>query len=204
MFPQFTASDIQKFWRRVAKGDGCWLWTGGKNNLGYGRFYVRQVLWRAHRVAWILERGEIPVGLWVLHHCDNPSCVRPDHLFLGTPKDNTADMYAKGRAKPPVPQYGEDHWSKKHPDRVARGERSGAHTHPERRASGARQGTHTHPETVRRGERHNMAILSAEQVRKIRGAYKPRVYTRAMLARDFGVSEATIDAIIDGRLWKSV
>ena len=80
---------------------GCWLWTGApsdntKNGL-YGRFRVHGAQIRAHRVSWLLHRGEIPENLQVLHHCDNQACVRPDHLFLGTNEDNVADRVAKGR-----------------------------------------------------------------------------------------------------------
>jgi hypothetical protein len=95
------------FWNRVQKSDGCWLWTGHRfrklgNRGGYGQ--VRNLSGRAtvaHRVSWVLTHGEIPSGLMVCHRCDNPPCVRPDHLFLGTNSDNMRDMAAKGRGHIP-------------------------------------------------------------------------------------------------------
>lgn len=89
-----------RFWEKVAKSDGCWEWTAYRNSAGYGRFTVGPGNeTNAHRYSWFLHYGPIPGGLWVLHHCDNPPCVRPDHLWLGTTGDNTADMIAKGRAR---------------------------------------------------------------------------------------------------------
>ena len=97
-----------RFWAKVDKTtspDGCWLWMGGKDKpwndkmtSGYGRFsaHLKQV--GAHRVSWELTNGPIPEGLEVLHHCDNPPCVRPAHLFLGTQSDNLFDAVKKGRA----------------------------------------------------------------------------------------------------------
>lgn len=78
---------------------GCWLWTGARHPQGYG-FIKRKdgTQLRAHRVAYELAYGPIPPGLQVCHRCDNPRCVRPGHLFLGTARDNAADMVAKGRA----------------------------------------------------------------------------------------------------------
>jgi len=85
------------FWSRVNKTSGCWLWTGAATNKGYGLVIFCGQRIYAHRLAWELTHGPIPTGLLTCHHCDVPGCVRPDHLFIGTPSDNTQDMYNKGR-----------------------------------------------------------------------------------------------------------
>lgn len=93
-----------RFWLKVDKSnvEGCWLWKGASNGRGYGVMVKgRQRTYFAHRVAWEITYGEIPAGLSVCHHCDNPSCVRVDHLFLGTQKDNMLDAWAKGHIAPP-------------------------------------------------------------------------------------------------------
>jgi len=87
---------IDKFWSKVQKTDGCWEWQGGRHPDGYGYFVADQKRWQAHRFSALLD-GRDPSGWKVCHRCDNPSCVRPDHLFLGTQKDNMRDMVAKGR-----------------------------------------------------------------------------------------------------------
>jgi hypothetical protein len=76
----------------------CWLWQGALNHFGYGKITWDGVEHQAHRASWIFHVGSIPDDLCVLHHCDIPSCVNPDHLWLGTRADNMADMWAKGRA----------------------------------------------------------------------------------------------------------
>jgi hypothetical protein len=90
---------LERFWDRVNKSDNCWVWTAGKTAAGYGCLRRKQKLLLAHRVSWEFANGPIPDGLEVLHKCDNPSCVRPDHLFLGTQTDNMNDMVSKGRQK---------------------------------------------------------------------------------------------------------
>ena len=86
----------ERFEAKLVKGDGCWVWTSQKDN-GYGRIWANGRPRWAHRVAYQLYVGEIPDGLCVCHHCDNPSCVNPAHMFLGTKADNTHDCMSKGR-----------------------------------------------------------------------------------------------------------
>jgi len=87
-----------RFWAKVAKSEGCWEWQAGRNKRGYGAFHPRHgVSILAHRMVWELSFGPIPTGSFVCHRCDNPPCVRPDHLFLGSNADNMQDMTAKGR-----------------------------------------------------------------------------------------------------------
>ncbi|MET8278228.1 HNH endonuclease signature motif containing protein [Micromonospora sp. NPDC005174] len=90
-----------RFWSKVHPvPSGCWEWTAHCNNRGYGQFTVSKgVFYGAHAVSYAITHGPIPAGMSVCHHCDNPPCVRPDHLFLGTQSDNAYDMFAKGRAE---------------------------------------------------------------------------------------------------------
>jgi HNH endonuclease len=98
-------TDATQFWNRVKKGEGCWEWLASRTSNGYGQFCRPSIPYHAaHRIAWFLENGSIPVGLCVCHTCDNKGCVRPDHLFIGTTKDNFEDARSKGRWKPPQEQ----------------------------------------------------------------------------------------------------
>jgi hypothetical protein len=118
----------ERFWTKVNK-DGptmpnmqtqCWVWTASvhRNRGGYGEFKLAGRRREAHRVAWELEYGPIPDGLLVLHKCDNPPCVRHEHLFLGSDADNVADMIVKGRQA-----SGDRNGSRRHPESVPRGGR---------------------------------------------------------------------------------
>lgn len=98
-----TQSDLNRFWSKVSVGapDECWEWTGCRHTKGYGDFSAGGKHIRAHRFSWIIANGEISTGLSVLHRCDNPPCINPSHLFLGTVRENILDMIHKGRANKP-------------------------------------------------------------------------------------------------------
>lgn len=118
-----TANDRERFWSRVKQGPGCWEWQAGTyNTTGYGQFWVRsrRLRARAHRIAYELSTGAHPGEMLVCHTCDNRTCVRPDHLFIGTHADNARDRNAKNRQ--------------------ARGRRNGAYTQPGSRRRGSRNG----------------------------------------------------------------
>jgi hypothetical protein len=98
----------ERFWKKVRKTKKCWLWVGGHAVKGYERIWFNGKVQPAARVCWQLYKGSIPDGLQVCHTCDNTSCVRLKHLFLGTPKENTQDMISKGRQRFPGGKRGEE------------------------------------------------------------------------------------------------
>ena len=141
--------------------NGCWEWTGPYDKDGYGAIKRLGKTYRAHRISYEIHKGKIPVGLMVLHSCDNPMCVNPAHLSIGTAKDNSDDMISKGRKA------------------VIRGA------------------------DALRGHRNAQAKLTALEVLRIRrGASEGRAQSH--LAREFGVSEATIHSIITRKSWRHI
>jgi hypothetical protein len=102
ILPQDLSQEFKdRFLTHFRQSDGCWIWFGCRNRFGYGQIHYALHPCRfimAHRASWLIFKGEIPKGIQVLHHCDIPWCISPDHLFLGTQQDNVDDMWNKGRA----------------------------------------------------------------------------------------------------------
>lgn len=185
---------IERFEEKFTKSEtGCWLWAAGQFDTGYGAFKMDGVLRYAHRVAYEFYIGKIQDGLFVCHACDVKPCVRPDHLWLGTPADNMLDMAEKGRSA-----KGVTHGSRTHPERLARGAQNGAHTHPENRARGDRHGSRLHPERCPRGEQNGSAKITTEGVLAIRAAVG---MTQKQLALKHNMSRSQISSIRSGKNW---
>jgi hypothetical protein len=185
-----AARIVKEFWNRVNK-DGpvpahcpelgpCWVWTASKfpGLFNYGLYHAASDTIRAHRFAYESAVGPIPEGFEVMHRCDNPACVRPEHLRTGTHQENMQDCAEKGR-----------HWTATNPERLTRGD---AH-HMRARAA----------EFVRRGEAAPRAKLTADQVREIRQAFAIGEKKRP-LARRFCVDRRAIDFIVRRKHWRHV
>lgn len=188
-------SVADRFWEKVDKSggpSGCWTWTATRlrGKFPYGRFVCRTMsvtcpTQLAHRVSYELSVGPIPHGMCVLHRCDNPPCVNPAHLFLGTYADNHADCKRKGR------------------NLKATGDKSGARLHPERVVSGNRHWTRMRPESVLKGETHGGHKLTEDRVRQMR-SLRDDGRTLRSLADAFGVSKKLVLNVTTGRTWRHV
>lgn len=170
------------FWALVAKvaPSECWIWQGQCiKDQGYGFFFLRKGEFRAHRIAWLLTYGEIPKGLCVCHRCDNPPCVNPNHLFLGTALDNIRDRHSKGRS--------------------AAGNASGRRRHPERFTKSRFPLGHT----LGQGERNVAAKLKECDVINIRRLYAKGT-SQPALARRFNVKQSAISKVVLRRSWRHI
>lgn len=179
--------EFKRYWSKVQiSNDSCWVWNGTRLSFGHGHFWFRGKLILTHRLSWLIHRGPIPDGLCICHKCDNPPCVNPDHLFIGTKGDNTRDMEMKGRSN--------------HPS----GDANGARTKPETRARGENNGSVIHPESRPRGIENTSTKLTEEMVIEIRALYSSGFTNKCALGRRFGVTEANIRSIVTRVTWRHV
>lgn len=172
----------QRFWLNVNKGGGCWLWSAATDRDGYGYFYFDGKQGKAHRFSYILHHGPIPEGLWVLHHCDTPGCVNPDHLYAGTSAQNIQDAIERNR--------------------LPTGDRNGSRLHPEMRPRGQKHWTKQVGQMPTSGEGNGRAKLTEADVIAIRELYAKGTHSQSQVGKLFGVSQARINSIVTRRTWK--
>lgn len=179
----------------------CWVWTGSRDKDGYGTYGGAKVGTRkVHRQSWQMHFGALPEDKPnVLHHCDNPPCVRPDHLWVGTNADNSRDMVNKNRAA-----SGDRNAMRLYPEKRQRGASHWAARYPERYRRGDDHVLRAHPELAARGEGAGMAKLTEDQVREIRRRYVPYKVSTVTLGREFGVTSGTISSIVRRKSWAHV
>lgn len=187
----FSQNEVDRFWAKVWMPydahwdiDICWIWLATKDQKGYGRYGLRGKLWHAHRAAYLFHYGKCPDELYVLHSCDNPSCVNPAHLWLGTNQDNMDDKVAKGRQ--------------------IRGQKLSNICAPKNPAFGSRNGAKKYPERLMRGEQCHSAKMTADKVRELRSKYIFGVTSYASLAAEYGIDPTVVGDIINRKTWKHV
>lgn len=200
--PALLPHQKERLLGKIKKTDSCWLWAGSVDGCGYGMVAFhnsgKRYSCRVHRVMWSEVNGGIPDQMRVLHKCDNPPCCNPDHLFLGSQKDNVDDMWKKNRANP---QYGDRNGSRLHPESRPRGDAHYSRIKPERLARGSRNGSVTKPEKRPKGTGHWKCFLDEATVLEIRAIRKTGLTYKAIADR-FNLSKSHVACIITRRLWK--
>jgi len=177
----------ERFWAKVdVRGpDDCWPWLGAAGPRGYGRFAIGDgAMTGPHRFSYELVCGPISDGMLICHHCDNPSCCNPAHLFVGTNTDNMQDAKAKGR--------------------LATGDKNGSRRHPELLPRGKMSFSASHPERLCRGSDHYLTHLDETAVEAMRVEYARGGISQRALARKHRISQATVWAILTGKSWKKL
>jgi hypothetical protein len=186
----------ERFWSKVEKGDGCWEWKGRRHKQGYGVFWIGRTILLAHRVAYRLATGDDPGANVVCHRCDNPPCVRPDHLFLGSQQQNMADMSRKRRRHRLSHTQVEE-------ARLLLAVGAPVAEVAQRFGVAATTVQRDCPVGGPRGEHNAKATLREWQVRDILARHA-RGEHRKILAAEYGVGLSAIDHIVARRSWRHI
>jgi transposase len=208
-----------RFWERVDQSggaDACWPWTGCRMPRGYGKLYVSRVgTSYAHRVAFELTNGPISAGMVVCHHCDNPPCCNPRHLFVGTHKDNSQDASRKKRWPSRLGMYA---GGRKVTDELI-SEIAASHTSGESMRSIAKRlgisrmavrgelerlGKYSNEGGQLLGEQKPESKLTADQVREMRALHEAGTYNTKGLARKFNVAPSTVYRVLHRVNWRHI
>lgn len=187
-YVKLTPEELERFWSYVNKQGSipthnpslgsCWEWTGGCARGGYGQFSIRRRTVSAHRISWMIHRGEItPEKPFICHRCDNKLCVRDSHIWDGTPADNMSDKVAKGRQ--------------------AKGEKM------KQPHFGDANGSRIHIERMPRGEGHELSKWTGKQILEMRAKYAAKVHAKIIRA-EYGISSSNFYGIIRRDTWKHI
>ena len=218
-----TAPFETRFWAKVVKTDGCWKWTGSKHPFGYGMIRAGGMRNKmtASRASWLIHFGPIPDGMYICHHCDNPECTNPKHLFLGTPQDNCVDKEEKGRGRRLLSQDQNDavvtllsagvtQRLLARAFRVDRKVITNAINYgniiplePEKSYYKPGPPKPKVPPPVMRGELNNKAKLTAADVLRIR-AMREEGLSTGEIAEHFAVGKSMVSHICTRRCWKHI
>jgi DNA-binding transcriptional regulator YiaG len=216
--------DIERFWSKVDKSGECWIWTAFRSK-GYGMFQLKGKAEGAHRIAYTLAYGPIPEGMFVCHACDNPPCVRPDHLWLGTIQDNNRDRDQKGRADYDGEKNPHAKLTQAQVDDIRYLYETGNYTRQaladtygisvstidnityynnwNKGDRPTKQQDHRFGSGyLKRGEKSGKAKFTQAQVNEIRRRHSTGSISQKQLAYEYGVGESTISRIIRGEAYE--
>lgn len=197
-----------RFLSKIKIYNDCWIWQAQTVFPGYGRFWLYGKNMTAHRASWLIFKGNIPENLCICHKCDNPSCVNPEHLFLGTHKENSVDMKIKGRSKP-----GEKNGCSKvidiHRDEIINKYLQGHTQRNLAKEYKVAQSTiwkiirkKIPSKGIRKGEECNKSKFCLNDIKNIKNIYKRGEFGAHRIALLYDVSKSTIQRIIRGVTWK--
>ncbi|MEN6512251.1 MAG: HNH endonuclease [Chloroherpetonaceae bacterium] len=199
-----AAACQDRFIKKTKNENGCWIWKAQIFPTGYGSFYLNGKSILAHRASYLLFKGEIPNGMCICHKCDNPSCVNPDHLFLGTHKDNALDRSSKGRhgQTPKISHIEMEEVFNLYQNGYSQRELAKKYNLSQR--SIFRYIRKKIPSKSLKGEGNNKTNLSNQDVINIRNMYVPYRMSCQKIANKYGLHVGTVDRIIRRETWAHV